>query len=69
MYVCICNALTEKQVDDAIQNGADSTGRVYEHHACSVRCGKCVREVADRIRHDDGMASKTGLPIMDSNSA
>ena len=49
MFICICNALTEKQVDDAIDNGAHSAEQVYAAHGCAPQCGKCVCEVKERI--------------------
>ena len=50
MYVCICNALTEHQVDAAVQLGADRASKVYDAFGCSPQCGKCVRDVVDKLR-------------------
>jgi bacterioferritin-associated ferredoxin len=49
MYICICNALTERQVDQAVSQGARRADEVYTQHGCSVQCGKCVREVKDKL--------------------
>jgi len=49
MYVCICNALTERQVDAAIDRGADKADDVYAAHGCAAQCGKCIRDVEERI--------------------
>lgn len=55
MYVCICNALTERQVDGAVACGARKVGDVYAHYACAPQCGKCVRDVRDRLHgREDG---------------
>lgn len=50
MYICICNGLTERQVDDAISSGAQSACGVYKHHGCAAQCGKCVGEVKERLQ-------------------
>lgn len=70
MYICICNALNEKKVDDAIANGADRPGRVYEHHGCKVRCGKCVSEVAERLASGtrELLSQPTGLPVIETGA-
>ena len=68
MYICICNALNEKKVDDAIANGADRPGRVYEHHGCKVRCGKCVSEVAERLAGRDLLSQPAGLPVIETGT-
>lgn len=67
MFICICNALTEKQVDEAIDSGASCSDRVYSHHGCAPQCGKCVCEVKDRIRtrksHRVATSPGISLPI------
>ena len=45
MYVCICNAFTEKQVSVAIRTGVSSPAGVFRHLGCVPQCGKCVPTV------------------------
>ncbi len=48
MYVCLCHALTDRQVRATIdQGGARSPAQVYRQLGCKPRCGKCVPCVAD----------------------
>jgi bacterioferritin-associated ferredoxin len=42
MYVCICNALNEKQVKNALEHGATTPASVFRHFERQVQCGKCV---------------------------
>jgi Bacterioferritin-associated ferredoxin len=42
MYVCICHALNDKQVSQALDNGARTPASVFRHFECQVQCGKCV---------------------------
>lgn len=49
MFVCNCNGLRCKQVDEAIAAGAEAPRDVYAHHGCEVRCARCVPEIAERI--------------------
>ena len=50
MYVCICNALNDRQIDRALADGVRSTARVYTYNGCRPQCGKCVRAVRAKVR-------------------
>lgn len=56
MYVCNCNGLNRRAVEDAIAEGARTPAAVFREHDCQVRCGKCVGEMRGMItacRHLD----------------
>lgn len=53
MYVCICNAIADGAVKDAIANGSQSVESVYA--ACGVvpqcgTCGELIQEMIDTHR-------------------
>ena len=50
MFVCNCNGIRCKQVDEAIRAGARRPAAVHTHHGCKVQCARCLPEIADRIR-------------------
>lgn len=50
MFVCNCNGIRCKQVDEAIAAGARKPQAVHAHHGCEVQCARCVPEIAARIR-------------------
>jgi bacterioferritin-associated ferredoxin len=41
MYVCICNAVTERQIRQAVDLGATSFSDLREGLAVATDCGKC----------------------------
>lgn len=43
MYVCICQAVTERQVREAVQNGVQSMRGLREQLGVAAECGKCAR--------------------------
>jgi bacterioferritin-associated ferredoxin len=53
VYVCICNAFTEKQVSVAIDTGVSSPAGVFRHLGCVPQCGKCVPTVRRMVRNND----------------
>jgi bacterioferritin-associated ferredoxin len=46
MYVCLCNGVTERDIHDAIQEGASSVEEVAYCTGAGTRCGSCVHAVA-----------------------
>jgi bacterioferritin-associated ferredoxin len=48
MYVCICQAIRERDVDAAVQSGARRPADVFRACGKSPQCGGCA---ADMRRH------------------
>ena len=49
MYICLCNALTDRDVR-AHSNGGCSVAMVYRALDCEPQCGKCVPFVRRMLR-------------------
>lgn len=58
MYVCLCNALTDRQVKAAAQ-AANTTrpSEVYAACGCRAQCGSCIKTLLKLVRGDE---SETG---------
>ena len=48
MYVCICNALKDRQIEAAAHD-AKSVGEVFRRCDARPQCGKCLPDVAKMI--------------------
>lgn len=51
MYVCICKAVKQSQIHEAVANGAYSVRELSERLGVGRECGKCVpcaRECLER---------------------
>ena len=57
MYVCICNALKDSQLE-AASHGARNVAEVFRRCGRRPQCGKCLPDVAQMIEvardEDDG---------------
>ena len=42
MYVCICNAITDKQIRRAAKNGVDNLYELRESLGVASNCGSCA---------------------------
>jgi len=43
MYVCVCQAVTERQVREAVQQGVSSMRGLREQLGVASECGRCAR--------------------------
>lgn len=43
MYVCICQAVTERQVREAVASGIESMRGLREQLGVASECGRCAR--------------------------
>lgn len=51
MYVCVCNAVTDRQIRQAVKNGVSSFPELQSELKVSTCCGKC-RSCAKQILND-----------------
>jgi bacterioferritin-associated ferredoxin len=48
MYVCVCNAVTDREIRKAVQGGVDSISTLQSQlkvGSCCGRCKDCARQV------------------------
>lgn len=41
MYVCICHGVTDKQIEQTIENGAETIGAISQELKVGTQCGQC----------------------------
>lgn len=51
MYVCVCNAVTDKQIRRAAAGGARTLSDLRTTLGVASRCGSC-KQVATKILHE-----------------
>ena len=49
MYVCICNAVTEREVKQAINEGARTAGQIRKKLDAARVCGNCDDCLQDHL--------------------
>ena len=63
MYVCVCNGVTDAEVNEAIDGGAKT--RLDVTHACGAGgdCGSCHRTIDEMLESkcDRGLIAARGL--------
>jgi bacterioferritin-associated ferredoxin len=51
MYVCVCHAVTERQIHDAARSGVACLHELSQRTGCGTGCG-CCRELAEQVLHE-----------------
>lgn len=50
MYVCLCKGVTDSQIRDAVNGGAESFREVKNQLGAATGCGKCACDVRDLVK-------------------
>ena len=56
MYVCVCHAINETRVREAVAQGRTSVRALREHFdfgECCGKCNACMRELINEAQADD----------------
>ncbi len=54
LYICLCNALTDRQVKQAAaESNAVRPSEVYAACGCRAQCGQCVKALLSLLRVQD----------------
>lgn len=62
MYICICNAVTERDIRFAVESGCTSFRRVSAELGVATGCGRCKKEACRTIaEHKAQMNNCDGL--------
>ena len=56
MYVCICNAITEKQIRSAAHSGARNLWDLQASLGVASGCGTCRESAMDVLREAQGVS-------------
>ena len=58
MYVCICNAITDKQIRDAAKDGANDLWALQQELGVATGCGSCMDHASEILSEmqDDSRA-------------
>jgi len=50
MYICLCNAITEREIAQAVDLGARSAEDLARHLGVGLGCGRCVSCAEEILR-------------------
>jgi bacterioferritin-associated ferredoxin len=50
VYICVCNAVTERDIDGAVAGGCCTLRELREQLGVGVGCGRCARCAHDVLK-------------------
>lgn len=63
MYVCVCNAVTERQIRKAMDGGVRTLRELRQTLGVTAECGRCARCAHDCLRTGAEQARPAGLSL------
>lgn len=57
MYVCICHAVTDREIRDCIADGAHSMRELRAELKVGTQCGKCACDVRALLKEEKSSAA------------
>ena len=63
MYVCVCNAITDKQIRRAVKSGAQSLRDLQVELGVASGCGSC-EETATQILREGRQGGRPADPVV-----
>lgn len=64
MYVCICNAISERHVRTAIAGGATTVGKIYRACGSQPQCGRCKPSICEMLGEAKSGATAFAQPVL-----
>jgi len=64
MYVCICNAITDKQIRRAAESGVTSLWELQKQLGVASNCGKCGEMAVQILRETNTKPQENAKPVI-----
>ena len=68
MYVCICKAVTDSQIKEAIDKGLSTRRELFQCYGLGGECGKCNKQIKEILdcsnRHGSIMQQVSEQPLL-----
>ncbi|HEX6690083.1 MAG TPA: (2Fe-2S)-binding protein [Burkholderiales bacterium] len=61
MYICLCNAITERQVRECARSGACSVDQLASELGVGSGCGRCLECAVELLREVHAVAAPAAL--------
>ena len=66
MYVCVCNAVTDSDIRNAVDDGVCTLRQLRQKTGCASTCGCCKEMAVETLQQAlaDNWNSRVELPVM-----
>ena len=49
MIICVCNSISDRKINNAVTNGANTPSLVYKNCGAKPQCGSCTEYIKQEI--------------------
>ena len=49
MIICVCNSISDRKINNAVTNGANTPSLVYKSFGAKPQCGSCTEYIKQEI--------------------
>lgn len=64
MYVCLCNSVTDRQIQKAVKQGINTFDKVSSELGVATCCGQCEHHAREVIAHARETKRSIEIPLM-----
>jgi bacterioferritin-associated ferredoxin len=68
MYVCICNAITDKQIRQAAESGVRDLWQLQKELGVASNCGSCKKQASEILRENHEASNRVQPTIYQPSS-
>ncbi|MEE4304145.1 MAG: bacterioferritin-associated ferredoxin [Wenzhouxiangella sp.] len=68
MYVCVCNAVTERTIRNLVSEGYHTLNEIQALTGCSGTCGRCRDHAEAVIEASLARPTRPSLPVLDPSN-
>lgn len=68
MYVCLCNAVTERTIRNLVADGYDSLPEIQALTGCSNTCGRCTEHAEAVIEAALARPAAPTIPVLQAGA-
>ncbi|CAM5202876.1 Bacterioferritin-associated ferredoxin OS=Castellaniella defragrans OX=75697 GN=HNR28_002173 PE=4 SV=1 [Castellaniella defragrans] len=70
MYICVCNAVNERQIQEALAHGARDLRDLRAELGVGACCGRCAKAAREYLASQTGLEAQlvAGAPLPDLNT-
>lgn len=68
MYVCVCNAVTERTVRELVSEGYHTLNEIQALTGCSDTCGRCREHAEAVIEASLARPARPALPVIEATT-
>jgi len=69
MFICVCNAVTDREIRDLARRGVDSLAELQMLTGCSGCCGQCADEAESLLlgaRAQHAAGARPVIPLVET---